>query len=902
MIMNPTYGIFGFIKDAVNTVAGGFASWGDALKDANIPVLSDVAGAADIYKGWVESGFDKATGQLGDTFENPLDFARRLIAFDDALDGIGDVVKVALNPQMAALQLAVDNMPHDIYYGTNGRRRLIARASNSTFNYTAVVGCIQKNVDPEICIEKYIDAEISDKRRKLVVGDIVNALSSVPGVGTAVEGVRTVADTIAGQVAGIPGISHVVGGVSTAVGTVQDTANKIKGSTDQIPGIGGNINNILNTGIPGLNGKLGNIQNVGIPGLDGKLGNIQNVGIPGLDRKLDDILGDQLKGLPLLDGKLDDIIKIIEIMIQNPLSITDILGDEVNELADTLQTCVGKISNLIDPLGAMYEILLKNLPNLDLDFIPDIPDMSEVAFKVMAVAMLPFKPAIELACDEILPDAIDFIKSVLTGIGLRRRRMSDNVHPDRTDVCKVPDDQLCDSKPFTWSHEPEGAYRKMARDLPDRVVDGDNIDAGSSGDVYQEHRIVVFVFNMILPILDELCGIWDDCIPTKVRHAKCAMKGKTDLAARIAASSTGVWMGSGVCRGVSGIIKFIVTVIEYVIGSADLVDGLVQFEMVTAIFNDRLAIIHNQKYLDHLINDKYDKLVSLIQTGNLGVTSAIENERYSLRFISNKLQDLEQAFYVYSDNAVNSAILLLDTYDSASATSCKGQYFDIYALADITITGISWKSSSADRGFELYERDGSYDGFETDSSKWINICQGVAIANVEDRNTPSRCDNVEIKAGATRGFYLYLNGDGQCKQNTGGNKGDVIYEVPNVFQVEVGPTASGNGVFGAGAIVNHFLYGSITYTAGRTLAREANLNMDIVEAPRNAKPEEIGIMTITLRMTDLYIFVMVQFGLCVCCIAIGLLIGKYCMGNSGNQFAAIPKYDYSTSDIEKANE
>eukprot|EP01084_Bolivina_argentea_P026089 48471_1 len=106
-ICNPTEAwLWSWIEDSVNTIktaAGEFASWGDALADANIPVLSDVAGGADIFKGWVDDGFDKATNQLGNTFDDAADFARRLIAFDDALNGVGDVVKKALKPTFIGL-------------------------------------------------------------------------------------------------------------------------------------------------------------------------------------------------------------------------------------------------------------------------------------------------------------------------------------------------------------------------------------------------------------------------------------------------------------------------------------------------------------------------------------------------------------------------------------------------------------------------------------------------------------------------------------------------------------------------------------------------------------------------------------------------------------------------------
>eukprot|EP01083_Nonionella_stella_P233849 823525_1 len=76
------------VDDLVKVAGETFSSWGEALTDADIPILSDVTDGAKIFQGWVEDGFDKATGQLGDTFDDATDFARRLISFNDALDGV----------------------------------------------------------------------------------------------------------------------------------------------------------------------------------------------------------------------------------------------------------------------------------------------------------------------------------------------------------------------------------------------------------------------------------------------------------------------------------------------------------------------------------------------------------------------------------------------------------------------------------------------------------------------------------------------------------------------------------------------------------------------------------------------------------------------------------------------
>lgn len=60
-----------------------------------IPVLINVADGADIYKGWIEDWFNTVTMELGDTFCDSADFPQLLIAFDDALDLFGDIVKIA---------------------------------------------------------------------------------------------------------------------------------------------------------------------------------------------------------------------------------------------------------------------------------------------------------------------------------------------------------------------------------------------------------------------------------------------------------------------------------------------------------------------------------------------------------------------------------------------------------------------------------------------------------------------------------------------------------------------------------------------------------------------------------------------------------------------------------------
>eukprot|EP01084_Bolivina_argentea_P275859 470543_1 len=70
----------------------------------------------------------------------------------------------------------------------------------------------------------------------------------------------------------------------------------------------------------------------------------------------------------------------------------------------------------------------------------------------------------------------------------------------------------------------------------------------------------------------------------------------------------------------------------------------------------------------------------------------------------------------------------------------------------------------------------------------------------------------------------------------------------------------------------------------------------------NSKGTESKLITITLELRDLYTFIAISIGCCLLFMFIGIMIGK-CIFQSkvNNGFSAVPKYDYSTSDVEDAS-
>eukprot|EP01084_Bolivina_argentea_P009717 18126_1 len=620
-------------------------------------------------------------------------------------------------------------------------------------------------------------------RRRLVIDDIVDGIfgtEDVPGLGIAVEGVQSVTDGIASTVSAIPGISEAVGGIT-------ETANGIKGLTEKIPGIGTNVNNILNSGIPGINGNLGNIIHNGIPGLGGQLLNIQNVGIPGLGGQL---LNIQNVGIPGLNGKLSNIInvgipgidknvtKIIELMITNPMDILDILGDDAEELGNTLRTCFNPLLDLVDPFNVIDKIL--ELNPIHLDIINGIPDIEAIAFKILAVALLPLKANIDLACKKVLPEAVASIKAGMDGVTGSRRRLQSQV-PKDSDVClNTNPSDFCPSKNTSYFYDADvdnNMYRNMAENTP-RLIPEERRRDNANPEIFQEYRIVKFTFDLVLHIVDIVCGIANTCMTGEVKAASCKKAETHNVDGMVFTEQISIFtrLKPHICTVIKAAIQLVNSVLNYMMGSATLHNGAVNNMRLKAIFEDRIAIIHNQKYLEHVINeninDKYNNLRQLIQRVSLASTTNVQNVKLEIEL--------------------------------AEKTSIKSVLAKLDQIHVDVITGNNIQQTRV----------------PTPSPSWQPTPTPVTPAKKE---SSMKIDESQWQKNLIKDI------DAQSKDNGG-----------------------------------------------------------------------TGLIRITLELRDLYVFVAVFIGCCLLFMVIGIVIGK-CIYESRAKhgFSAVPKYDYSASDVDE---
>eukprot|EP01084_Bolivina_argentea_P070027 127376_1 len=153
--------------------------------------------------------------------------------------------------------------------------------------------------------------------------------------------------------------------------------------------------------------------------------------------QLNTIITDTTKGIPLLNNKITTINTFIDTLTKTPLELGDVLGNEVDSLAKTLKTCGNRLTSLIDPARAFDKVL----KFIDGDLISSLSSVSQVAYKVLAVALLQYKELIEFACNEVLPGAIKIVQDTITGnFRRRRRRMPQSTRYPNTDGAKCDGD------------------------------------------------------------------------------------------------------------------------------------------------------------------------------------------------------------------------------------------------------------------------------------------------------------------------------------------------------------------------------------------------------------------------------------------------------------------------------
>eukprot|EP01083_Nonionella_stella_P212635 767692_1 len=73
----------------------------------------------------------------------------------------------------------------------------------------------------------------------------------------------------------------------------------------------------------------------------------------------------KVKAIPDILDDVEDVLKMVQqipqmfevimLLLENPFTVTDILPPDVLELAETLETCMDPVIDLLDPFSAIYE-------------------------------------------------------------------------------------------------------------------------------------------------------------------------------------------------------------------------------------------------------------------------------------------------------------------------------------------------------------------------------------------------------------------------------------------------------------------------------------------------------------------------------------------------------------------
>eukprot|EP01084_Bolivina_argentea_P137555 242271_1 len=275
--------------------------------------------------------------------------------------------------------------------------------------------------------------------------------------------------------------------------------------------------------------------------------------------------------LTIIDDYVDDIptaTAILETFTKFPLSIGPTTSD-IDSLATTLSTC---INSVIDAFGATGLDQVLGISN-------SLPvDLNEIAFKFIAVTLLPMKDQVEFVCDDGLQEILSFVNSWKNSENTRRRRMAHKRRLYENPECPREGD-MCTPHNFLYPYQIPGnrgprvktAYQKMVDDFPDLLQHkNDYTDANK----HQLYRGLLFGTQMLASGLSEAC----------LSFALCVSSWKpTDCAPHI----------------ICGLIKYIfkdimLQIFKYVVDSGTYHNLRINGVRIKAIFIDGRSVIHNQ--------------------------------------------------------------------------------------------------------------------------------------------------------------------------------------------------------------------------------------------------------------------------------------------------------------------
>eukprot|EP01084_Bolivina_argentea_P016535 30933_1 len=115
---------------------------------------------------------------------------------------------------------------------------------------------------------------------------------------------------------------------------------------------------------------------------------------------------------------------LVSVFTEGPFNLKGV-GDE--NFANTLRTCLNEFRDIVNPLRAFEEVIQIK----EFQFISQMPDVEDMTYKILAIALYPMKQVIEWTCTEVVPDVIEFAKQILEGSIVRRtrRRLEERSRP-----------------------------------------------------------------------------------------------------------------------------------------------------------------------------------------------------------------------------------------------------------------------------------------------------------------------------------------------------------------------------------------------------------------------------------------------------------------------------------------
>eukprot|EP01084_Bolivina_argentea_P016537 30936_1 len=254
-----------------------------------------------------------------------------------------------------------------------------------------------------------------------------------------------------------------------------------------------------------------------------------------------------------------------------------------------------------------------------------MPDVEDMTYKILAIALYPMKQVIEWTCTEVVPDVIEFAKQILEGSIVRRtrRRLEERSRPkwvksksecktnsfpaefmpEEDNCTRIPDERFCESPHDFYFYDTLDSasgdvyasmvefYSPIICDENGKAVDKENRLLSSPYDnsnteVYNRFRIAKLLFQIINNLVEGVCDVTDGCIQDT---AECPI--------------------APTCAATKSITFYINIFFEFILDNIDLHDAEINNMRLKTIFKDRITIIHNQK-----------AILTALQKGILGIT------------------------------------------------------------------------------------------------------------------------------------------------------------------------------------------------------------------------------------------------------------------------------------------